>query len=646
MRALRKRVRHFLVKLAITYWIVVFLAWLLRALPERAALWFGRTLGGLFYYLNFRHRPICLANLGIAFPEKSEAERRKIAMDCYRHIGQSVAEFARFPKIDENNIHEYLDRENMHIIDESLKEGRGIIAVTGHIGMWEMTGFGASCMGYPLDSVARPIDAPRINGFVEKLRRSRGQRIVNKQGAMIQIVKSLKEGRIFGLLMDQKAGADSLYVPFFGKPAPTLDIAARLHLKLGSPIIIATSYRTGKGFHHSMRIRGPLKFELTGDEKEDIRIITAACNAALEEAIREHPEQWLWMHRRWKDRKPKGGGGGESGSGSEPPSRRGAAGCAPGGAASGGASDVAGSVEAEGASAGGRGMDKTAGSGSSVAGGSGPASGPEASGGGNAAPAGIAPPDIAACGCACGGGVSRGKDGPIRGAAGRASIAAALAVLAPLLTSCLPRGEMPPGAAAAARTSPEQAAGLADRDYLVRKACSGTMGERMDALAVMAAIGDPSFLPVLEDRLRKEDDRFMRIAIMEAMAATGDARAARAIKRTMAAHRGERVGVEAAVCLYRLGDNSGVPYLISNLRNRENKELATLSHIALKRIYGLDMPPSPRRWAAVYRTARAAGQIWSWDGGGASASVHLPPASVSRRSFRVEAREFWKEDLE
>ncbi|MCX7806306.1 MAG: lysophospholipid acyltransferase family protein, partial [Planctomycetota bacterium] len=541
LRAMRKRIRHFLVKLTITYWVVVFLAWLLRTLPERLALWLGRTFGGLFYYLNFRHRPVCLANLRIAFPEKSEAERRKIARACYRHIGQSVAEFARFPKIDGNNIHKYLDRENMHIVDGLLKEGRGVIAVTGHIGMWEMTGFGTSCMGYPLDSVARPIDAPRINEFVEKLRRSRGQRIVNKQGAMIQILKSLKEGRIFGLLMDQKAGSDSLYVPFFGKPAPTLDIAARLHLRIGSPIIVATSYRTGKGFHHSMRIRGPLRFELTGDEKEDIRIITAACNAALEEAIREHPEQWLWMHRRWKDRKSRREGGA---SGPGPDGDRGER-----RSVAGSTSDGVPGVRTEKAASGYIAQDDAAGGGT-VAGGRCPSD--------NAfmVSAGGAPPGAGgANGVACGGASDSIADAPRNFPAGgvmrdgapgarngqpdsravrRIRLAAIVAAIVPLIASCLRHSQMSPEAAVAVRASPEESAALTGREYLIRKACSGTKGERMDAIAVMAAIGDPSFIPVLEDRLRKEDDRFMQIAIMEDMAATGDQRAVRPIKRIMA----------------------------------------------------------------------------------------------------------------
>ena len=212
-------------------------------------------------------------------------------------------------------------------------------------------------------------------------------------------------------------------------------------------------------------------------------------------------------------------------------------------------------------------------------------------------------------------------------------------------SSCVPRSETASDVVRAVYAEPEDAARLSDRDYLALKACHGTRSERIEAINVMARTGEPAFVPLLEDRLLKEDDRFIQMAIVDALASIGTSRAARVVKRALAAHRNDRVGIEAAVCLHRMGDDTGIPYLIANLGREDNRELASLSHGALKRIFGADLPPSARKWARLYRSVKAGLETWSW-GRERSGGVVVPSSEVARRYHSVEAREFWREDFE
>jgi KDO2-lipid IV(A) lauroyltransferase len=282
-----------------------------RAAPWTLSRALASCLARLAYLLDPRHRRRALEAVGRCFPEKSEPQRRAIVRGCYRHVCLAAMEFARLAWLPREQVVRLwaLSEEQQRFFEELVARGEAAIFVTGHVGLWEMCGLGSTARGFPLHSIARPLDNVYINRMVDRVRERFGQRILAKRGALRAALRALKNGVSVGMLLDQNAGRHGVFVPLFGRLASTLSTGAELALRSGAKIACATTWRDEEAGVHRLRLEkiiAPGKWEGPRDERyrEEVRRITAEYTKEIENAVREHPEQWLWLHRRWKTRPP------------------------------------------------------------------------------------------------------------------------------------------------------------------------------------------------------------------------------------------------------------------------------------------------------------------------------------------------------
>ena len=269
------------------------------------------VLGRLAYLLDGRHRRLALEAVSRSFPEMSAARHRAVVRGCYRHLCLAAMEFARLAALLRGKVAALwaLTGDQTRLFEDLREEKAGVIFVTGHVGLWEMCGLGYTAHGYPLFSIARPLDNDYINTLVDGVRERFGQKILAKKGALRAALRALKEGISVGMLLDQDAGRHGVFVPLFGREASTLPTAAQMALRSGAKIVCTATWRDEAAGVHRLRIGKtiePGKWTGPRDEryKEEVKRITAEYTREIEKAVREHPEQWLWLHRRWKTRPP------------------------------------------------------------------------------------------------------------------------------------------------------------------------------------------------------------------------------------------------------------------------------------------------------------------------------------------------------
>jgi KDO2-lipid IV(A) lauroyltransferase len=278
---------------------------LINLLPDAAARWLGRTLGALAWRLDRRHRRQVLRHMDLAFRnEKTDREKALLCRSYFEHIGLAVVEFARLEQLTAQNVDNLADLRELKIFDELLTRGKGLLCVPAHHGNWELCGYSVALKGYPLRSVARPLDNVPLNELITGIRERSGNQIVQKWKVLWKLKKLLDAGGIVTLTTDQNAGVAGRFLPFFGVPASTLTSPADLHLATGAPILVASLNRLPDGVHHVLRVWDVIEHAKTGDADADVNAVLTRINAAMEKSIREYPEQWLWVHRRWKTRPP------------------------------------------------------------------------------------------------------------------------------------------------------------------------------------------------------------------------------------------------------------------------------------------------------------------------------------------------------
>lgn len=281
---------------------------LLAVLPLGGALRLGE-LGALVAYLAGRGlRRVGMLNLAIAFPEKPLAERRRILRGSFLNLGRMAAEMAHLPRLSAAQL------EAMVQIDDEawwranvagLRETGGLI-LSGHFGNWELLVFAHGMRGFPVTMVHRAIRNPLIDRWLHAIRRRAGTRLVRKSHAATEVLRALRDRRLLVLPFDQNSTrALGVFVDFFGLPASTNVGIARLALRTGAPVMPVFLVRQGRSARHVAHLLPLIEVERTGDAAEDVRHNTARFSAVFEEMIRKYPEQWLWMHKRWKTR-PEG----------------------------------------------------------------------------------------------------------------------------------------------------------------------------------------------------------------------------------------------------------------------------------------------------------------------------------------------------
>jgi Kdo2-lipid IVA lauroyltransferase/acyltransferase len=245
-------------------------------------------------------------NLRLAFPEWSEAQRRDVLNGMASNLGWMAAEFARMPAYTRENI------ENVVVLDghenflAGKSRGKGVIYLTGHIGAWELSSYAHALYGFPLHYMARPLDNAPLDVMVNEYRGRSGNKPIYKNEAARMMLKVLKDAGTIGILADQNTmPGEGVFVDFFGTPACTTSGIARVALHTDAAVVPGYAYWDKNLRKYRLRFDPPLELTRTGDAERDIRENTQRFTKVIEEIIRKHPEQWVWIHARWKNR-PEG----------------------------------------------------------------------------------------------------------------------------------------------------------------------------------------------------------------------------------------------------------------------------------------------------------------------------------------------------
>jgi KDO2-lipid IV(A) lauroyltransferase len=214
-------------------------------------------------------------------------------------LGRSLAVFARLPTLNRQNIHQWIRYEGLEHYTEAKRHGRGVLFATAHLGNWELSAFAHALMTEPMNIVVRPLDNPRLDDFVEKRRTLSGNTVIGKHDAARSILRALRRNEPVGILVDQNVMApEGVFVNMFGVPACAASGFARIAAHSGAPVIPGFALWSEEERRYVLRFYPPV--EISGDVGCDSQRI----QSAVERAIREHPGQWLWIHRRWKTRPP------------------------------------------------------------------------------------------------------------------------------------------------------------------------------------------------------------------------------------------------------------------------------------------------------------------------------------------------------
>jgi KDO2-lipid IV(A) lauroyltransferase len=263
------------------------------------------TLAWLAYHVNRRHRLVALDNLEHAFPGKYTAEERDaMVRSVYRHFCTLLIEIIHLPRrFHVTNWKDYLSLENGAAVVECLLSDRPLLIVTGHFGNWEMAGYSLSMLGFSSYAIARPLDNPYLDQYLRRFRERTGQKILAKRGDFDKMQAILAGGGVLATLGDQDAGQRGLFVDFFGRPASTHKAVALLALEHRVPMIVAGAARVGNCF--KIIIADAIFPEEYGGRPNAVREMTQRFTTDLENLIRKYPEQYFWLHRRWKHAPPK-----------------------------------------------------------------------------------------------------------------------------------------------------------------------------------------------------------------------------------------------------------------------------------------------------------------------------------------------------
>ena len=266
----------------------------------------ARLAGSLLYRLDRRHRQVALQNLRASFPEAPEKELRRLARRSCQHLVMVGAEVLCMPRLMQfNQFLEHLDISQCLEHFQYIASGKPAIMVTGHFGNWEMVGFSMAAMGFPATSIARPLDNPYLNAHILRLRERTGQKILFKEGMTEEALADLRGGRPLGLIADQDAGRRGFFVDFFGRKASAYKSIAYLALEQNVPIFVGGAYRDGPGFHYRLVVTDRIDPAEYPKGLDGAVAITERYTAGIEKVVRMAPDQYLWVHRRWKTRPPE-----------------------------------------------------------------------------------------------------------------------------------------------------------------------------------------------------------------------------------------------------------------------------------------------------------------------------------------------------
>jgi KDO2-lipid IV(A) lauroyltransferase len=278
----------------------------LGALPRGAARGLATGVAWALYGVLPKLRRTAEFNLRLAFPEWDDARRREVIRGMVRNLGWMAAEFSRFPRYTRENIEEVLILEGHENFLDGQRRGKGVLYLTGHIGAWELSSFAHALYGFPLHYMARPLDNERVDNLVNRYRCLSGNEPIFKNESARALLKILKEAGTVGILADQNTmPGEGVFVDFFGKAACTTTGIARVALHTDAAVVPGYAYWDASIGKYRLRFEPAVELARTGNTERDIFVNTQRFAKVIEEIIRKYPEQWVWVHARWKAR-PKG----------------------------------------------------------------------------------------------------------------------------------------------------------------------------------------------------------------------------------------------------------------------------------------------------------------------------------------------------
>ena len=285
------------------------LAWtglkLLGLLPRGAARFFGLCFARLAYTLQPRLRRIALFNLGIAFPDWTVPQREKIIRGMVRQIGWMIGEFSQFPKYTRANIERIVAIDGAENFAAAQHRGKGVLFLTGHMSAWELAPFAHALYGHPLHFLVRPIKNRRVDALINGYRCRSGNQPIEKNRAARAMLKVLAEGGTVGILSDHNTALEEgVFVDFFGVPASTTSGLARIALRTDAAVVPGFLCWDDSARKYRLQFGPAVELSRTGSEEEDVRANTQRFTRIIEDYVRAHPQQWVWLHKRWKTRPP------------------------------------------------------------------------------------------------------------------------------------------------------------------------------------------------------------------------------------------------------------------------------------------------------------------------------------------------------
>jgi KDO2-lipid IV(A) lauroyltransferase len=288
------------------YWIVWFFVKAIGVLPRPLARAKGISLGLLVYLLFGRLRRVGMRNLAMAFPEMPRSERRRILRGEYVSLGRQLAEVCLFPKYTRENVNQVVVYEGFENFERAVARGKGVLFLTAHLGAWELSAFAHSLHGHPLSIVMRSLDNPRVDQLIQSYRTMHGNRTVDKDDFVRGLLAAMRNGETVGILMDTNmTPPQGVFVDFFGIPAYTASGTARIALRTDAAVIPAFTVWDAKLRKYVLRFDPAVELVRTGNDDADAVANTAKFTKVIEDYVRRYPDQWLWLHRRWKTR-PEG----------------------------------------------------------------------------------------------------------------------------------------------------------------------------------------------------------------------------------------------------------------------------------------------------------------------------------------------------
>jgi KDO2-lipid IV(A) lauroyltransferase len=292
----RSKLVDFAVYLAVRVVVCV-----LQTLSFRAACQVANVLAWLVYHVDRRHRLVALDNLRHAFGDGDAAERDRLVRAVYRHFCTMLMEIIHLSRrLHPQNWKQYMRLVNRQSILDVLLSDRPVLVVSGHFGNWEFGGYVLALLGFRTHAIARPLDNPYVDAFLRRFREATGQKVLRKDGDFDKMQQVLASGGILLTLGDQDAGQKGLFVDFFGRPASTHKAVALLALEYNVPMMVLTSTRAGANARYEAEVADIIYPQEYKNQPDAVPALTQRFTTALERMIRRHPEQYFWLHRRWK----------------------------------------------------------------------------------------------------------------------------------------------------------------------------------------------------------------------------------------------------------------------------------------------------------------------------------------------------------